>query len=498
MLALLARLGFTQEAALLMTVEQGMHDLSDLQRLKDSEAESLCKVLRTPGGTIPNEPAQQLLGAAERRNPGTTVSVLAQNNLKLLCYYLRDRARRSRTVHAEDIDIYTVRSITELKTTEESWKNPTSDQIPKIDPNDWAKNIDSIDQYLGGFLGMTGVPLPYVTRKDQVVVADDDDPNYATDDEEMIARAPHYGANGRLTPTFIADNKAVWMLVYALLREKECYSFIQPFLRKTDGRKAVWALYNHYLGPNNMNLMASAAEAKLQTATYIGEKKRHNFEKYVRLHIDQHAILQSMKQHGHAGLDARSKVRHLTTGIKTNALDSVKTAILANPILQNDFESCVRLFKDFLLQQPSLRYPSELNVSTLSGGDKHNGDAIEDRYYNGAEYHAMSPDEKNALFKMREARGHKPGDGKKKGGGGGRGKGGGGGRGKKQAQQGGQALKKLTRQVAKLAVTVANGNATNNDDSDDDSSDDARQDKRKGNKNRNNDALTRQKAPRKN
>jgi hypothetical protein len=138
----------------------------------------------------------------------------------------------------------------------------------------------------------------------------------------------------------------------------------------------------------------------------------------------------------------------------------------------------------------------EQDISTVSGGDKHNGDKVEDRYYTGDEYRAMSADEKNALFKTREARGHVPGAGKKKGAGGA-----GAGKGKKQAQQRGtgpKEFKKLTRQVAKLAVTVAaNSNATNNDDSDDDSSEDAAQDKRKGNKNRNNDALTRQKAPRK-
>ena len=73
-----------------------------------------------------------------------------------------------------------------------------------------------------------------------------------------------------------------------------------------------------------------------------------NFEKYVCMHQDQHTILQSLVQHGYAGIDEHSKVRHLLDSIKTNELDTAKGQIWASPLLQNNFDHCVMLFQDFI------------------------------------------------------------------------------------------------------------------------------------------------------
>ena len=113
---------------------------------------------------------------------------------------------------------------------------------------------------------------------------------------------------------------------------------------------AFQGLKNHYLGANNVDNMSSRAEKTLQTTTYTGEKRRWNFEKYVRVHIDQHAILEGLVEHGYSGIDARSKVRHLVTGIKTSSLDSVKTRIMSDATLRSDFAACVNLFQDFIEQ----------------------------------------------------------------------------------------------------------------------------------------------------
>ena len=51
--------------------------------------------------------------------------------------------------------------------------------------------------------------------------------------------------------------------------------------------------------------------------------------------------------HGYAGIDNRSKVRHLVAGIKTTTLDSVKTRIMSDAVLRQDFDACVNLYKDF-------------------------------------------------------------------------------------------------------------------------------------------------------
>ena len=109
-------------------------------------------------------------------------------------------------------------------------------------------------------------------------------------------------------------------------------------------------MYNHYLGPNNVDNMAPMAERKLETTAYQGEKKRWDFERYVRQHVDQHSVLQGLTEHGYSGIDARSKVRHLIAGIKTDKLDSVKAQILGSPALRVDFDACMTVYKDFITQ----------------------------------------------------------------------------------------------------------------------------------------------------
>jgi len=66
------------------------------------------------------------------------------------------------------------------------------------------------------------------------------------------------------------------------------------------------------------------------------------FEHYVKSHIDQHHILDGLHNHGYSGINARSKVRHLMDGIETNTFEAVKTRILSESTLRNDFDSCVK------------------------------------------------------------------------------------------------------------------------------------------------------------
>ena len=140
------------------------------------------------------------------------------------------------------------------------------------------------------------------------------------------------------TPTFLTDNQRVWELLFSITRERECWIYVKVAQRARDGRAAFLALKNHYLGPNNVNILASGAERKLKTTTYNGKKKRWNFERYVQMHVEQHTILEGLVSHGYPGIDTSSKVRYLLDGIRTTKLDSVKTQVLSSPTLQMNFD----------------------------------------------------------------------------------------------------------------------------------------------------------------
>ena len=109
--------------------------------------------------------------------------------------------------------------------------------------------------------------------------------------------------------------------------------------------------------------MAATAEHKLINATYRGEGRCWDFERYATLQKEQHTILEGLKEYGHAGMDEGSKTRHLLAGIKTTALDSVKTQILCTAELRQDFAKCVALFKGYIMQT-KVNNPQELNISS--------------------------------------------------------------------------------------------------------------------------------------
>jgi hypothetical protein len=89
------------------------------------------------------------------------------------------------------------------------------------------------------------------------------------------------------------------------------YLWIKPTHKANDGRKAYELLFDNYLVPNNVGNMTRAAETKLAINLYNGEKERFTWEMYVRIHTEQHTVLNCLKEYGYSGIDDRSKVRHL-------------------------------------------------------------------------------------------------------------------------------------------------------------------------------------------
>ena len=53
MRAAMVRIGFSELAAQALVEEQDMDNLDEIGLLTDDKIESLCKVIRRPGGTIP-------------------------------------------------------------------------------------------------------------------------------------------------------------------------------------------------------------------------------------------------------------------------------------------------------------------------------------------------------------------------------------------------------------------------------------------------------------
>jgi hypothetical protein len=92
-----------------------MDDLDEFALLTDDEVENMCKVVRKPGGTIENLNADVAGQPPAIPNPGIAVTLHAENNLKLACYFLWYKKRTSRMVTPADITLESVRGYHEYK-----------------------------------------------------------------------------------------------------------------------------------------------------------------------------------------------------------------------------------------------------------------------------------------------------------------------------------------------------------------------------------------------
>jgi len=223
------------------------------------------------------------------------------------------------------------------------------------------------------------------------------------------------------------DRERVWQLIAAVTRDYDCWTYTKPAQRTRDGHLAFLSLYGHYLGVNNVDNMAAAAERQLQSASYTGEGRRWTFEKFVRLQVEQHHILVNLVHFGYyAGIDNRSKVRHLLDGIITTKFDAVKMQIMASSDLMKDFDRCVKLYKDFITQSKSHGRESQIAAvitpdpnkdstpdknKKISGSEKKADMTVKDRYYNKTKYSELTPQQKLGLKLKRKKR--QGSDGKK-------------------------------------------------------------------------------------
>ena len=490
MRAAMTRIGFSEVAAQALVEEQGMDTLEEIKLLTDDEIESLCKVIRRPGGTIP-QPAGAVAGAAAIANPGVSVNQRAETHLKLLAFYLRHQARVSRVVQPADVTLDAIRTVRELREFESTYKKP--EDLPSINAKDWPKTMEAIDEYLRSVLGERKIPLAYVVRKDENIAPVGE--IFPTIQDEMIARAPHFTTNATgervPDPIYLVNREKVWDIISRITREHSSWTYVKPAQRTRDGRMAYNGLYLHYLGPNNVDNMATMAEDKLKNTVYNGEQRRWDFEKYINVHKQQHSIMEGLVEHGYTGIDPRSKVRYLLDGIKTDKFDAVKTRIMSDEKLRVDFDACVTLYQDYIRQTTKGKPNATVNISELKTG-KRKAEAVADRYYTKDEYNALSAEQKKELAAKRLKRGHKPGakDSKVKAGAG---------KPKAKGPEVIRNLKLVNRQVSQLAKQMSKTGVDDSSESENSNSNSnstihtAPDSKRSRAGNRNNSSLTRQK-----
>ena len=132
---MLQRMGLSVEAAteVCNVNGQNLSTVDNFLQLGDKDIETLCRVIRRPGGV-------NLVGTS---NQGMQVSAMAETNLKQMVFQMMRTVRVSRTVVFPDITLVSVRALSAQAGMEASHKDPTA--LPVMDPKNWTKNFEAIN-----------------------------------------------------------------------------------------------------------------------------------------------------------------------------------------------------------------------------------------------------------------------------------------------------------------------------------------------------------------
>ena len=273
-------LGFSQAVATSIVNDHGIVTLTDLFHFEAPDIDALCKNIQRPGGTIPGRNNHQV------PNPGMPVSTTAQSNLKLATFWIMHRLERvQRSTVPSDVTRAAINPFSRQQKTEDTYEAPT--EPPKIDEKNWAKTMEAKDEWLRLIPGERHLPLAYVIQKDIGLPEEEDPPeSYPSITDEMVRRAPIRIMNpdGTITyhPTFRVNNCLCFDKLALWARDNACWTYIKPFAKSCDGHKAWMALFNHYLGPNNVQHQAAQAEKTLCAITYVKDTRNWTFETYVQ------------------------------------------------------------------------------------------------------------------------------------------------------------------------------------------------------------------------
>ena len=204
-----------------------MDEISELALLSDTECKSLCKLMRRPGGLIPNPNAAGAGQPPMINTPGHTVSMRAVTNLKPACFFIRHHIRTSRTCSAATVLLPDVRTLRDLKSLEEAYAVP--DSPPTINEHNWPKTLEGIVLWVAKHLGAKKTPLQYIIQNKQTPPLEINDPafgavgtEYLSHQEEMTVRGPFFTTGTTVSAIFTTDNNKVWDILQKLCKEHTC------------------------------------------------------------------------------------------------------------------------------------------------------------------------------------------------------------------------------------------------------------------------------------
>ena len=379
-------LSFSQEAATALYDSQGVMTLDNLRELDDDSVKELARSFSKEGYPI---------------------SILSQNRLRLLVFWVKHRWRTCRGVDdLTDVDYdHDVRPLQDQKKLEDDLDESKEPSPPTmtLTPSTAASCFTNMKTYLAKCRGRLGIPLDYVVRaqlkgpfdasedgpEDPPAFGDPESP-YETIDAEMTARAAilrtdlshtHLAQSldvleerGPFTSTFIQDAQKVYDILHTVWGTSQSWTHARAAAGKTkNGRKAYRTLHAQLLGGQQLIASGSAIMTKLQALRYDGEKRGFTFDKYVALHVQGHVEHDDLQQYGVESLTDALKILWFQNGITDRSLDAVRASINANPTNFMTFPAVQEAYVSFKLQQKQVEPSRGRQVASVRAGNQRTG-----------------------------------------------------------------------------------------------------------------------------
>ena len=91
-----------------------------------------------------------------------TLAHQEEMNIKLAAHWLWYSVKIPHPRIGADVTVPAVRSICALRDAEGTYDDPST---PTIDDRNWPRTFDAINEYFQNSLGMTNIPLAYISRE---------------------------------------------------------------------------------------------------------------------------------------------------------------------------------------------------------------------------------------------------------------------------------------------------------------------------------------------
>ncbi len=166
-------------------------------------------------------------------------------------------------------------------------------------------------------------------------------------------------------PSFLANMVTVYNVLHACWGKLSWWSHVKKFSKTKNGRQVYWTLHTILLGGQCVVSTGSAIVTKLQSFRYEGDRKNFNFEKYVKLHVEQHSQHSDLQEYGVAPLAEKLKTLWFQEGIRDPSLNAVKASINANRANFTYFDSVKDAYVEFMRTDNPTNDPRTQQVASV-------------------------------------------------------------------------------------------------------------------------------------